>query len=341
MGTVTVYGAYTLMDIANQYSSLDAKGSYLYAAEIMARKCPFVQDMPMFPSNQIFQHIDARRTVLTTPGTRRFNEGISPSASHTEPFTEGIAMVEDWSEVDYALWQIQNNPNAWRQGEDKAKIESMTQAMEKLILYGSLATDPGAFNGLIPRFNLSTRRPNGDSTWPYNCILAGGSSSVSSILIIEWGEGKVFGIYPKNLTGGLKIEDKGLVTAQVSDTPATAQKLLDVLRTHFCWYMGIVVKDERCVQRIANVELALASNAFDPELLVDAINNLPGGGDAGNTVIYMNRTHKAQADKSALNKQNSYYTQDASGDVWGRRVTRFQGIPVRMAEMLVAETAAT
>jgi hypothetical protein len=339
MSTIDVSGTYTIMDIINQYTSLDGKGSYLYAAEVMARKCPFVQDMPMFPSNQIFQHIDARRTVLSSPGTRRFNEGVAPSITKTEPFTEGIAMVEDWSEVDYALWQIQNDPNAWRQGEDKAKIESLTQKMENLILYGSLATDPAAFNGLTTRFNLSTRRPNGDTTWPYNCVLAGGSSSVSSIWVIEWGQNKVFGVYPKNLPAGLKIEDKGQVT--VNTNTEAAPKYMDALRTHFCWYMGLVVKDERCVQRIANVELVLASNAFDPELLVDAINNLPGGGDAGNTVIYVNRTHKGQADKSALNKLNTYFTQDASGDVWGRRVTRFQGIPVRMAEKIVAETAAT
>jgi hypothetical protein len=336
MGTTDLTGVYTLMDIINAYTSLDAKGSYLYAAEVLARKCPFIADMPMKPSNNLFQNVDARRTYLSSPGTRRFNEGVAPSASHTTPFTDPIAMVEDYSEVDYALWQIQNDPNSWRQGEDKAKIESLSQKMEALILYGSLASDPAAFNGICTRFNVLASVPNGDTTWPYNVTNNGGSSSVVSALVIEWGPDKVFGIYPKNLPAGLKVEDLGKVT--VNTGSEAAPKYMEALRTHFCWYMGLVIKDERCVQRLANIEQTAASNTLNDDKLIDCINNLPGAGDGGNTVIYVNRYVKGQFDKMAKDKTNTFYTQDAAGDAWGRRVTKFMGIPVKMAEKITTES---
>lgn len=336
MAEADVTGIYTLMDVVNEYTSMDAQGTYIWAAKIMSRKCPFVMDMPMVASNQIMSNIGARESYLPTPGTRRFNEAIALTAVHSEPYTEPIAMVEDYGEVDYALWKIQNNPNAWRENKDSRKVEAMTQKMENLIIYGSLATDPASFNGFATRFNSSSARPNGDSTWPYNVQLNGGSGAdTTSIWLIDWGEGKVFGTYPKNLPGGLEIEDLGRVT-----TEPTSTTRMEALRSHFSWFMGIVVEDERCVQRVANIETTLgADNSFDEDLVITAINRLPDPDSAG-VRMYCSRSIKTQMDVRAKDKTNVLYTQDEAGDVWGRRVTRFQGIPVRLAEKITdTETA--
>lgn len=335
MATTDITGYYTLMDVVNDYTSLDAKGTYLWAARTMSRKCPFVLDMPMIASNQIMSNVGLRESYLPTPGTRRFGEGVTPTASHSTPFSEPIAMVEDYGEVDFALWKIQNDPNAWRQQKDSQKVEAMTQKMENLIIYGSLATDTAAFNGFATRFNVSTFRPNDDTTWPYSVQLNGGSGSdLTRILMIQWGPGKVYGVYPKNLPGGLQIEDLGRHTVQ----PALTTRM-EVLRAHFSWFMGIVVEDERCVQTIANIETAGTENIFDEDLLITAINRLPDP-DSGRVSIYCSRSIKTQMDIRAKDKTNVYYTQEANGDVWGRRVTYFQGIPVRMAEKLIdTETA--
>ena len=321
---------FTLMDVVNDYTSMDAKGTYIWAAKVMSKKCPFVMDMPMIASNQIMSNVGVRETYLPTPGTRRFNEGVTPTASHSTPFTDPIAMVEDYSEVDHALWKIQNDPNSWRQNKDSQKVEAMTQKMEDLIINGSIASDPFSFNGLFTRFNSSTVRPNDSTDEPYNVQLNGGSGSdVTSVVIIEYGPNKVYGIFPKNLPGGLQIEDLGRHTVQ----PALTTRM-EVLRSHFSWFMGLVVEDERCVQRIANIETSGATNIFDEDKLIKAINQLPGGGDAGNTVIYCSRTIKTQMDIRAKDKTNVYYTQDPKGDVWGRRVTFFQGLPVRRADKI-------
>jgi len=325
------------MDIVNSYTTLDGQAAYIWAAKVMAKKCPLLRFLPFFPSNQIMSNIGSRVTYLPTPGTRRFNEGVAPTASHKTPFSDPIAMVEDYSEVDYALWKIQNDPNQWRQDEDGAKVEAMTQKMETLFISGTVATDPAAFDGLATRFSSSTKRPNGVSSTPYNVILNGGSGAdVVSVWVLEMGKKKVYGIYPKNLPAGLQIEDLGKHTIEMSDSPLTTRKLMEALRTHFAWHCGLVVEDERCVQRLANIEVSGTDNLFDEDNLIKLLNRLPGGGSAENTIILVTLDVKDYLDIRAKDKTNVQYTPD---NVWGGNITRFKGVPVYISEIMAAETA--
>lgn len=330
MTTNALVGYNTLMDVVNSYTSMDGQGAYIEAAKTLARKSPLIAILPMIPSNQIMSNIGSRDSYLPTPGTRRFNEGVAPTASHTTPFTEPICMVEDYSEVDYAMWKIQNDPNMWRSEKDQRKVEAMTQKAEDLLLYGSVGVDPGAINGLMTRFNSSTHRPNGDTSWPYNVVLAGGSGGdTTSILVVQFGKGKVYGIYPKNLVGGLNIEDLGKVT--VNTNTLGAPKYMEALRTHFAWYFGLTVEDERCVQRLANIETSGTTNIFDEDQLIGLINNLPDGGQDPSTTIFCSRSIKTQLDIRAKDKNNVRYDKS---DVWGQTVTMFRGIPVMLNEMI-------
>jgi len=99
------------------------------------------------------------------------------------------------------------------------------------------------------------------------------------------------------------------------------------------------VVDERCVQRIANINpTPLSPGNFDENILIQALGYLPDAGAAPGTVIVVNRTIMNQMNIRAVSqKTNGYYTQDMeSGDIWGsRRVTRFQGIPVVMCEKIL------
>ncbi|MCK5504217.1 MAG: hypothetical protein KAJ10_03600 [Thermodesulfovibrionia bacterium] len=330
MTTNALVGYDTLMDVVNQYTSQDGNAAYVEAAKTLSRKIPLIRMLPMMPSNQIMSDIGSRDSFLPTPGTRRFNEPIAPTASHTKPFTEPIAMVEDYSEVDYALWKIQNDPNRWRSGRDMRKVEAMGQKADDLLLYGALETDPGAIEGFLSRFNSTTRRPNDDSTWPYHVLDGGGDGSdTASILVLQFGEGKVSGLYPKNSVGGLQIEDLGKSTKEV--TVSGIVKMMEVLRTHFMWSFGLKVEDERSVQRIANIEVSGTENIFDEDLLITAINNLPDGGQDPSTTIFVPRAIKTQFDIRAKDKNNVQY---GPSEVWGQNVTMFRGIPVMLDEMM-------
>ena len=337
MATDQLLGYTTLMDVVNSYTSLDNQAQYIWAAEVMSRACPMIRHMPMQPSNQIMSNIESRRAYLPSPGTRRFNEGVPITAAHKTPFTDPIAMVEDYSECDYALWKIQNDPNTWRQDEDQAHVQGLTQKMESLITMGSIASDPAAFDGFLTRFRSKSRRPNGDPSTPFNVISNGGttSGSLASVLVVEWGKGKVFGVYPKNLPAGLLIEDLGKHT--VNTGSSTSPTYMEALRTHFAWYLGLVVKDERCVQRIGDIEVSGTQNLFNEDYLIKAINQLPGKGAAPGTVIYCTLSIKTRLDILAKDKTNVSYTPD---EVWGGNITKFRGIPVYISEVML-ETEST
>jgi hypothetical protein len=342
MATNAYYGYPTLTDIVSEYSGMDAE-TYLTIAEIMNRACPFIRMLPMVKSNQIMSNIGARDAVLVSPSTRRFNEPIAPTSTKSAPFTEPIALFQDFGEVDWDLYRIQGDmAPRWRMNQDRRKIEGMTQKMEWNLYYGSLYDDPGSFNGLLARFNSLTYSANGDTTWVnsgYNVLSNGGgtSANTTSVWMLELGENKVFGIYPKNLPGGLEFEDYGPRTKDVYVSAGVIKKMR-ILESRMTWFMGIQIDDERCVQRISSCGTTIGGTGqFDETLLIQAKNQLPGSGEAPGTVILCNRAVKTQMDIRAISlKTNTYFTQNQdTGDVWGRGVTRFQGIPVLTAEKIL------
>jgi hypothetical protein len=165
----------------------------------------------------------------------------------------------------------------------------------------------------------------------------------TSIWILELGINKVYGFYPKNTFAGLKHTDLGEVTKEAGYGETLANSMYQVMRDHLQWYLGLFVADERCVQRIANLATTGTTNIFDEELMIKAINQLPGAGEAPGTVILVDRTMKSQIDIRAIGKMNTYFIQDSNtGNVWGRGVTRFRNIPVLVCEKLLdTETAIT
>lgn len=332
MATNSVAAKYTISDVINSYSSLDGNAMYVKVANVLALKLPLFRMLPMVASNQVMSEIISKVAAMGSATLRRFNEYVTPTVNKRTPGTEPIAMFQDWSEVDAALYAIQNDPVQWRMDEDAIKVESMTQSVEDQLLNGNLSQYPAGIQGLFTRYNLSTTRPNGVSTTRYNVQLAGGSGSdVTSVLALELGKNKVYGIYPKNTRAGINLENKGLVTSEYSGGR------MDVYRTKIEIFFGLVVKDDRCVQRIANIEVSGNDYLLDPDQLSSALRRLPGGGQDPNTVILVPPTVMDQMDKMARDKLNVTYTPD---EVWGGMTTRFMRVPVYTAEKISeAQTA--
>jgi hypothetical protein len=161
--------------------------------------------------------------------------------------------------------------------------------------------------------------------------------------MIELGDDSVYGVYPPNTAAGLSVEDLGESTKERMNGTGNigSNSLLQVLRTHLTWFMGIQVADERCVQRIANINPAGFSGqgGFDENIFIQAKNNLPRCGEASGTVILVNRQLKAQIDIRAVSQKiNTYFTPPSNNtmDVFGKAVTQFQGIPIYVAEKIVS-----
>lgn len=339
---VSQLGYSTLQDVINNYSTADSMARYVMAARVLDRECPFIRYLPMVPSNQILSNIATRTDSIPVPQTRRFNTGIQPTAAKNTPISDPMALFEAYSEQDKELWRIQNDPNMWRQDQDLNHIEGFKQYLESLLFYGNLAQDPGSFNGLATRFNNLESYPNGDTSWLPNVWNGGATTgSSTSAYFIELGPMKCYGIYPPNTPGGLNIEDLGEMTKEMAAATGGGPSLnymYQVLRTHLTWRIGIQINDERCVQRIANINPTfLSSNNFDENVFIEAKNQLPGGGEAPGTILLMNRQLKTQVDiRSVSQKLNAYTNFSANEtDVFGKKVSMFQGVPILMAEKLL------
>jgi hypothetical protein len=332
----------TFYDIINNYSSTDARAQFVIPARILDRMTPFIKMLPMVPSNNILSNIATRTDSLPVASTRRWNEGIKATASKNVPLSDPIALFEDYSEVDKDLWEIQNQPNVWRSDQDMNHIEGLFQLIESTVIYGNLTQNPGAFNGLATRFNNLESYPNGDTSWVPNVWNGGASSgNVTSAWMIEFSPESFYGIYPPNTPAGLSVRDLGEFTKELSAGTGSvgSNYLYQVFRTLLRWYVGIQIGDERCVQRICNINpTMLSANNFDENIFIAAKNRLPRFGESGTTAIFVNRDLKTQIDQRATVQKINAYTNFTSGetDVFGRSVTKFQNIPIYTAEKILS-----
>jgi len=340
---VSQLGYTTLPDVINNYSTSDARAVFVMAARVLDRQCPLIRYLPMEPSNQILSNIAIRTDSLPIPGTRRFNTGVQPTAAKNTQISDPMALFEAYSEVDKELYRIQNNPDMWRMDQDLNHVEGFKQLLESILFYGNMAQDPGTFNGLATRFNNLESYPNGDQSWLPNVWNGGQTTgSCTSAYFLELGKMKVYGIYPPNTPGGLNIENLGEMTKELAAGTGggpSLNYLMQVLRTHMTWRIGIQINDERCVQRIANINPTGFSgpNGFNEDIFIEAKNQLPGSGEAPGTVLLMNRQLKTQVDIRAVSQKLNAYTFFSANevDVFGRSVTKFQNIPILMTEKIL------
>ena len=338
---ISLLGWYTLLDVVQDYTSQAGNALLLEIARVMDREIPLLKILPMVASNEILSNLASRSNYLPSPGTRRFNEGILSTASKNTPIRDDVALFADYIEVDKEEWEIQNEPDKWRANKVKDHLVGLEKKLETVLWYGNPAYEPGSFRGMATKFNNLTSTPNGLSDWPANVWNGGASSTpATSAYFMELGPEKVYGIYPKNLAGGLHIQDLGEQTKENSAAAGSTglNYMYQVLRTYIRWALGIQVLDERCVQRIANINpTALAANNFDENIFIQAKNWLPGKGEAPGTVLFMNRALKTQVDIRAVSQKiNTYFVQNQdNGDVFGRGVTRFQNVPILVSEMLL------
>lgn len=314
----------TLIDVASTLHN----GRMLPVAEVLQNDNPILADIPFLEANELFGHRYSLRASKPTGSYRKLNEGVATEKSTRTPAYEDIAMLEAWSEIDAKLVDNHPDPAAYRFQEDLAFVEGMRDTSASTIFYGNQTTEPEKMNGLATRFNtLSSTSKNGVS----NVIGASGTGSdTTSIWVLQWGVRRVYGVYPRGSAGGLDMESFGKeVLEDGSGNKYTGY------RTHFMWDMGLVVEDDRCVQRIANIETAGTSNIFDEDDLITALNRLPFQGRGA--VIYCNRTIKTQIDINAKDKSNVAY---GSAEVFGRPVTTFWGVPIRQCDAILdTETA--
>jgi hypothetical protein len=316
MGTVVVGAQFTMLELAKRTNNKDV----LDIANVLAEKNEVLQDAAWVEANQKTTHVGTKVVSLPSGTWRGANQGVGSSTATTRQHSEPIGRLEDFSDIDEMILDLEgSNGKAVRGKEDELHLEGLGQTLSETINRGDKSDDPNSFNGLSQRY---------DSLSDANVLGAGGDGSdLTSLWIIEWGPKACHLIYPRGSNIGISAEDKGKV--RITPTSSTAYYAYE---SQFVVQAGMFVVDDRCVQRIANIETSGSENILDDDQIIEALNYMPTAGGSGNTVIYINRVLKTQFDILAKDKANVNYTSD---NAFGMPVTRFRGVPVRMWESIL------
>lgn len=324
--------ALTLADFAKR---LDPDGKVAAIVDLLSQSNEILSDMLWMEGNLPTGHRTTVRTSLPTVAWRLLNQGVQPSKSTTAQIDEGCGMLEAYSEVDKDLAELNGNTAAFRLSEAQSFIEAMNQEFAQTLFYGNASTAQEEFTGFAARY-ASLSGATGQ-----NIITGSGSGSDnSSIYLVCWGAQTIHGIFPKGSQAGLIHEDLGLTTVETS--AGIAGTRMRAYLDHWQWKCGIALRDWRYVVRIPNIDisnLVAKSSAADlPELMIKATHRLPFAG-MGKPVFYMNRTCFEMLD---IQRRDDVISggQLTYGEVDGKRVAFFRGIPVRIVDQLLETEAA-
>ena len=317
----------TLSDLVDR---LGPDNKYQEIAEVLNETNEMLDDMTFVEANGVTEHVTTVRSGLPTVTWRKLNYGVMPSKSKTKKVKDSLGMLEAFATVDKKLAELNGMKESWRTSENTAFIEAMSQTLQRAVLFGDSTKDPEQIMGLAPRFNTVNKTKAENAI---NVIDAGGTgSNLTSIWLVAWSPDTVFCTYPKGSKAGLQEQDIGEEAAYDEDGGEYR-----VLKTHYAWDIGLVVRDWRYVVRIANIDLDTLKKDPDSEggadlidLMTDAIERLPNE-RKGRLAFYCNRQISTFLRKQRRYAKNVNITQE---EVAGRKVTAFDGVPIRRVDAL-------
>ncbi len=325
----TLGAAYpTLLEVSKEFG---VDGKPLSVAELLHQKNECLQDIPWIEANQTNGHRMAVESGLPEAVYRKLNAGILPSKGTTTDVTEAMASLTSLGKVDKLLADMSGNAAVYRLRKNSRHMEAMLQKFMQTLFYGDSTTTPEEFLGLSSRYSdIGAGSPENSR----NIIDALGSGSDNmSIWLIKWGPDGVQGIYPKGSKAGLVHDDYGV---ELCAAPSGTGEL-PMYRDWFEWNHGIAIEDWRNIVRIANIDSsdltkAASAGADLIDLMVQASELIDGAGDDSRLVWYMPGRVRQFLRRQLTNRANVWVTQ---ADVAGKRVTMFDGKPVRKIDRLV------
>lgn len=329
----------SLLTMADWAKRQDPNGKTAAIVELLHQDNSALDDILYKEGNLPTGEQTTIRTGLPTVYYRLINQGVPKSKSTTAQVTENVAILEARSEVDKDEAELNGSVNAYRLSESVAFLEAMRQKQATTLIYGT-AANPEEYVGLAPRYS-SLSAVNAQ-----NILSAGGSGSDNtSIFLVNWGQNKVFGVFPKGSMAGLEHEDLGL-----GDAFDGSDNRFRAYMDRYAWKMGLVVKDWREVVRIPNIDVsdlaglattqAITASTAIIKLMARAIDRLPNGPN-GKPVFYVNRTVASHLRVMALEKSASVVTIENGLNQFGKTIMelRFLGIPVRIMDKIANDEA--
>lgn len=334
----------TIIDVAQREGP---NGKPLFLAEMLSQTNEILDDTPFVEANEKTGHEFAFRDSIPAGAWRSYNMGVGYSKSTAGKSRVGIGTLAAYSQIDRDLAEDSGDPEAFRESEDIAFMEGMSQTWAETLIYGNTASNAAQFMGLAPFYNtVSTATAKNAS----NVIDAKGvGSSNTSFWLVGWNEGTFYCVFPRAGKAGLNMEDKG-------DTVPGYDSLgnrFEAYTSYFRWRGGLVPQDWRNGVRIANIDTTAAGlagpNAPDLfSLLAETMYMLPALGKRqsgiGTTdaprdrsvgvraVIYVNRTGRHWMDVQATRDRNVLLRVE---DYAGMPTMGYRDVPIKIVDQIL------
>lgn len=289
----------------------------------------FLKDVPYFQANQGLKHRVIRTTSRPTPTRRNFYQGVEKTALTTQVIYEPVILFEERVEIDEDHLDTVENPKEVRRQEVEAHMGSLIESCADAIFNDARTSGSEYVQGLAARMATLSYPGHTTTTLPF-CWDGGGSTTLGSIYLIEYGPKACHGLFPSGRTVkgsmfGIVARNKGKEPKADTDS-STATYYIYV--TQLKKWFGLAINDDRKIARIANVNCTLGgSNSLDEDLVIQALNH--GRFNRARTRMYVNPYLKSQIDIRAKDKGNVIWD---IKDVFGEPVSTLQGLPVRVLD---------
>jgi hypothetical protein len=320
-------------------------------AELLSQCNEIYKELPWREGSLPTGHQGTVRTGLPLATWRMLNQGLTPTKDLTAQIQAGAGMLEDMSQVDKAIAELNGDVAGFRVESDNAHLESMSQIMAQQFFYGNSATAPAQFTGLSPLYNTVTLANAQNAKNVFN---AGGSASNNaSLWLAGWGDRTGFGFFPKGSQAGLQFEDRGDINFLLDSTG----KQFRGYTSWFSWKAGLFIQDWRYFVRIANIDVTTAglAGANPPDLFAimsKAVIRLPTFTRRASGITetdapdepapgiipawYCNRTVREYLDIQAIRDKNVLL---GFRDYAGQPVIEFREVPIRVCDVLTITEA--
>jgi len=318
-----------LLDIAK---TTDPKGKAATVIEVLNQHNAIVEDAPAYEANAITGNRVTLRSSLPVVDFTKINKGSVRSKGSYRQVTDSMGILDGLSEVDSRQRILVGDElfQAHRWREDKGFLESMAQTAALNLVYGDENLNEAAFTGLQPR--LETLNDEAGA----NAIVrdAGGQGADNtSIYVVDWSEDTAHLIYSPGAAAGVAVKPLG--EQRVTDKDNNP---FPAFCTSYVWVIGLTVKDQRHIGRVANIDssdLDLAGTAAyaGPDLVTELtwlIESMPQ--PAGATrVIYVHPKVYAAYQLIAQNGKNVNLSLQ---EYMGRKVPHYDVYPIRKVDRI-------
>lgn len=332
----------TLIDVTAGYGEAgEAQGQI---AEILTKDNPILDDITWKEGNLLTGERTWVRTGKPGVSWRRYNQGVPKSKGTAGSVDEAAAQLAAASQMDRSLAILGGNPARARMNHAKPFFDSMNEKFAETLFYGNAFFESKEFTGLSPRYN-ALAGPTGD----YIIDGLGTGTDNRSIWLINWSEDSITGIFPKGSKAGLMHMD---ATANLKAGP-DGYPIGDLVPDEsgndylaysdfFQWDLGLAVKDHRHAVRGANIDFSLltrdrSTGADIEDLMVQMVERIQSIGS--NAAFYMPRPIGAMMRRQALADARTGRSMLGFDDIGGRKVTTFDGIPIRSVDALNVDEA--